>query len=273
MLRGMFGGMFGGAPRPAVARAAALAVLIAVTVCLSAAGWLCTPAAAQSPTSSTTTTAATTTTTAATTTTTAVPTTTTTLAPTTTTRAPRSTTTTTAHPSTTTTTVAPTTSSSTPWGWILLAVVLALAALLIILLIARNRAQGREASWQRSVRPAVTAAELARDLVLSQAEGDDAQRRASVAAQVDDAVYGLERAGDSAPDETERALCQRCADSLRGLAFAVEADHLMRSGGEHPTGEQLAAADVARRNRRAELNASLEELKAAVNPPASGARR
>ena len=77
---------------------------------------------------------------------------------------------------------------------------------------------------------------------------------------------GLERAAASAPDETHRALCTRCAESLRGLAFAVEADHLMRSGGATPTGEQLASADSARRNRSAELNAALEDLKAAIAP-------
>jgi len=104
-------------------------------------------------------------------------------------------------------------------------------------------------------------------LVLSQSEHDDAQRRASVAAQVDDAVNGLERAAASAPDDVSRNLSERSAESLRGLAFAVEADHLMRSGGENPTGEQLAAADQARRHRRTELESALAELKAAVNPP------
>ena len=84
--------------------------------------------------------------------------------------------------------------------------------------------------------------------------------------QVDEAVAGLERAAASAPDETHAALCSRCAESLRGLAFAVEADHLMRSGGEHPTGEQLAAADAARRNRAAELEAALRDLKTALAP-------
>jgi hypothetical protein len=112
----------------------------------------------------------------------------------------------------------------------------------------------------------VTAAELARELVLSQSDADDNQHRATVSAQVDEAVDGLERAADSAPDETRRTLCMRCADSLRGLAFAVEADHLMRSGGATPTGEQLAAADSARRNRSAELNAALEDLKVAIAP-------
>ena len=222
-------------------------------------------AAAQDTT--TTTSAVATTTTVAPTTTTPVPPTT---APTTTTTVPVTTTTrvhpttTTSHPTTTTTTAAKKTSSSQVWGWVLLAVVIALAAILVGLLIARTRRQGREVDWERSVRPAVTAAELARDLVLSQSATDDAQRRANVAAQVDDAVDGLERAAAGAPDTAHRTLCMRCADSLRGLAFAVEADHLLRSGGAAPTGEQLASADAARRNRSAELTAALQDLKAAI---------
>jgi hypothetical protein len=145
-------------------------------------------------------------------------------------------------------------------------VVIVLAAALVGLLIARTRRQGREAEWQRSVGPAIAAAELARDLVLSQTEADDPQRRASVGIQVDEAVAGLERAAAAAPDEASSALCTRCAESLRGLAFAVEADHLMRSGGEHPTGDQLASADAAKRNRSAELAAALADLKAAITP-------
>jgi hypothetical protein len=84
--------------------------------------------------------------------------------------------------------------------------------------------------------------------------------------QVDDAVDGLERAASAAPDEANRALCMRCADSLRGLAFAIEADHLMRSGGQTPTGEQLASADSARRSRSAELTSALDDLKVAIAP-------
>ncbi len=211
-----------------------------------------------------------------TTTTTAPPTTTTTSPPSTTTSTtqPETTTThestTTTHP-TTTTTKATASSSSTPWGWIILAVVLVLAVILVAVLIGRSKRQGREADWQRSVRPALAAAELARDLVLSQSENDDAQRRASVGVQVDEAVESLERAAETAPDDLSRNMCTRCAESLRGLAFAVEADHLMRSGGEHPSGEQLAAADAARRNRSAELAANLLELRSAVTPqPTNG---
>ena len=218
----------------------------------------------------TTTTAPVTTTTLAPTTTTTVPPTT---APTTTTTLPVTTTTqahattTTSHPTTTTTSVpAKTTSSSKTLGWVLLAVVIALLALFVGLLIARSRRQGREVDWDRSVGPALTAAELARELILSQTNADDAQHRATVAAQVDDAVNGLERAAAAAPDPTHRSVAMRCADSLRGLAFAVEADYLMRSGGKTPTGEQLASADSARRNRSAELNAALEELRLAITP-------
>ncbi len=212
----------------------------------------------------TTTTLAPTTTTLAPTTTTLAPTTTTTLPATTTTRAHASTTT--SHP-TTTTTAAGTSSSSATWGWVLLAVVLVLAAVLVGLLIARSRRQGRAAQWQRAALPAVGAAELARDLVLSLSETDDQQRRANVGVQVDEAVGGLERVAASAPDEATQALCVRAGESLRGLAFVVEADHLLRSGGQHPTGEQLAAADAARRNRGAELAAALGELKVALAPP------
>jgi hypothetical protein len=183
---------------------------------------------------------------------------------TTTTRSHQTTTSTT-HPTTTTTT-ANSTSSSSPWGWVLLGVAILLAILLVVLLIVRTRRQGQEANWQRLTTPAIAAAELARDLVLSQSETDDPQRRAGVTVQVDQAVAGLERAAASAPDETQAAMCTRCAESLRGLAFAVEADHLMRSGGQHPTGEQLAAADAARRNRTAELEAALRDLKATLAP-------
>jgi hypothetical protein len=135
---------------------------------------------------------------------------------------------------------------------------------LVLFLISRTKRQGRVTDWRRLVTPAITAAELARDLVLSQTPTDDAEHRASVTVQVDTAVTSLERAAGSAPDERLAGVCTRCAENLRGLAFAVEADHLMRSGGEHPTGAQLAAADAARRSRTAELEAALGELRAAL---------
>jgi hypothetical protein len=151
-----------------------------------------------------------------------------------------------------------------------LGIVIVLAIALVALLIARNRRLGKESAWARSVLPALTAAELARELVLTQSAEDDPQRRASVGVQVDEAVSALDRAATSAPADEERALSARCAESLRGLAFAVEADHLMRSGGEHPTGEQLAAADAARRRRAAELDAALADLRSLAAPQTGG---
>ena len=127
--------------------------------------------------------------------------------------------------------------------------------------------RARAVDWRRSVLPAVTAAELARELVMSLTPTRTTRNAGPTSSvQVDQAVAALERAADSAPDEASHALCSRCAESLRGLAFAVEADHLMRSGGGHPTGDQLAAADAARRNRSAELDAALRDLKAAITP-------
>ncbi|HUE06720.1 MAG TPA: hypothetical protein VMP41_04800 [Acidimicrobiales bacterium] len=142
--------------------------------------------------------------------------------------------------------------------------VILLAIVLVLFLISRTRRQGRLTDWRRLVTPAITAAELARDLVQSQAPTDDAEHRASVNVQVDAAVTSLERAAASAPDEPLASVTTRCAESLRGLAFAVEADHLMRSGGEHPTGAQLASADAARRSRAAELETALGELRTAL---------
>jgi hypothetical protein len=89
---------------------------------------------------------------------------------------------------------------------------------------------------------------------------------------VDEAAGALEQLAGSAVDESEGALSGRSAESLRGLAFAVEADHLMRSGGENPTGAQLAAADEARRRRQTELDSALGQLKRAITPSTSGRR-
>ena len=180
------------------------------------------------------------------------PVTTTTVAPTTTTRAaddgahhhdgaPATTTTherpttTTTSSTTTTTTTPPTkgTSSSKTWGWVLLAVVIALAALLVGLLIARTRRQGREVNWDRSVGPAVTAAELARELMLSQTHNDDAEHRATVSGAGRRRRRRPRRAVPARPTRSTGA-DHALRDSLRGLAFAVEADHLMRSGGRDP---------------------------------------
>ena len=155
-----------------VGRRRATAPLAVLTLATLVGALVAGPVAAQPTT--TTTLAPTTTTTVAPTTTTTQPPTTTTTAPTTTTT--HQTTTTTTHPTTTTTTAASPASSSTPWGWIVLGIVIVLAIALVALLIARNRRLGKESAWARSVLPALTAAELARELVLTQS-AEDLQKR------------------------------------------------------------------------------------------------
>ena len=133
-------------------------------------------------------------------------------------------------------------------------------------LIARNRRQapcGRLAAHGAAGRDGRRAGSRARDLTDADGRPATPGRRQRAGRR---GGCGLERAAASAPDEARRALCSRCAESLRGLAFAVEADHLLRSGGGHPTGDQLAAADAARRSRSAELDVALRDLKAAITP-------
>jgi hypothetical protein len=221
----------------------------------------------------------TTTTTVPDTTTTVAP--TTTLAPTTTTVAP----TTTTHPSTTTstststsTTVAPTTTttpttttaSKTPWGLIILVVVLVLAIIgVILLLVSRNR-KSAEGAWRRRAVPALTDARLAREALLSpSAVADDPELRAAVAVQVERASTALDQAGSTAPDPAAGGSATTAAGALRGLAFAIEADRLLRHGAAAPTGVQLAQADQARRDRDGELQGALARLQGHVapNPP------
>ncbi len=198
-----------------------------------------------------------------TTTTSSTTTTTSTTHPTTTTS-----TTTTTHPSTTTTTVpATTTSSNTPWGLIALVVVLVLAiVVVIVLLVSRNRKAATDA-WRRRALPAVSDARLAREALLSpSATAEDAELRGSVAVQVEKAATALEHAGSTAPDPAAGGSATTAAGALRGLAFAIEADRLLRHGAGAPTGEQLAQADQARRDRDAELQGALARLQAHVAP-------
>lgn len=199
---------------------------------------------------------ATTTTTSSTSTTTTLPTTTTS-------------TTTTTHPSTTTTTVPATTKSSgTVWGLIALVVVLVLAIIVVIvLLVTRNRKAATDA-WRRRALPALSDARLAREALLSpSATAEDAELRGSVAVQVEKAATALDHAGSTAPDPAAGGSATTAAGALRGLAFAIEADRLLRHGAGAPTGEQLAQADQARRDRDAELQGALARLQAHVAPP------
>jgi hypothetical protein len=212
----------------------------------------------------TTTTEPTTTTTVPPTTTTEAPTTTTTVPATTTTEAP----TTTTEPATTTTTapLTTTTSSSTPWGLIVLIVVLVILIVVIALVLWSRKKRGAEAAWRRTVVPALSDAQLARDALLSgNAESEDPEVRGAVAVQVERAATALDRSVRSAPDEQTGAMASAGAEAVRNLAFAIEADRLLRHGTSAPSGMQLAQADEARRSRGTELNTALARLSARVS--------
>ncbi len=222
---------------------------------------------AEADTTTTTTTVAPTTTTVAptTTTTTVAPTTTTTVAPTTTTR-PHASTTTSSSTTTTTLATTPTKASQTPWLLIVLIVIVVVLIVVVLLLMRRRSARLAATQWRRSVSPALDDARLARESLLSaNAVADDPQIRGSVEVQVDRASRALEQAAVGAPDEVSQNSTSAVAGSLRGLAFAIEADRLLRHGAGAPTGAQLAQADEAKRARLAELDSALSRLAARVS--------
>jgi hypothetical protein len=208
------------------------------------------------------------------TTTTVLPT-TTTEAPTTTTTEPATTTepvhaTTTTEPATTTTsTTTPLTttkSSSTPWGLIVLIVVLVILIVVIALVLWSRKKRGAESDWRRAVVPALSDAQLARDALLSgNAESEDPEVRGAVAVQVERAATALDRSVRSAPDEQAGTMASAAAEAVRNLAFAIEADRLLRHGTSAPSGIQLAQADEARRSRGTELNTALARLSARIS--------
>jgi hypothetical protein len=220
----------------------------------------------------TTTTTPDTTTTTVPVTTSTLPATTTTVSSTTTTTTTTSSTTTTTEPTTSTTVPATATSSKTPWGLIALVVVLVLAIVgLILLYLARSRKAAADA-WRRRALPAISDARLARESLQSpSAVSSDHELRSAVGVQVDRASNALEHAATTAPDPAAGGSATTAAGALRGLAFAIEADRLLRQGAGAPTGIQLAEADQARRDRDAELQGALARLQAHVTP-SSGKR-
>jgi len=124
-----------------------------------------------------------------------------------------------------------------------------------------------EADWRRAVTPALSDARLARESLLSgNAASDDPEVLGAVSIQVERAAVALERTVRTAPDTQAGAMSTSLAGALRGLAFAVEADRLLRHGTSAPSGAQLAQADEARRARTAELNTALARLATRVGP-------
>ena len=213
-------------------------------------------------------------------TTTTVPVTTTTVPPTTSTST--STTTSTTQP-TSTTTVPPTTSTSTSTttttttpapaatksggltgtavALIVLAIMLVVAVILVAVLFRRRTRRQAANDWRGTVLPAIVDARLARESLLSgNAMSDNPELRGSVDIQVDRAAQALEHASRHAPDEQAQNATDAVAGSLRGLAFAIEADRLLRHGAGSPSGMQLAETDEARRSRLSELDAALARL-------------
>jgi len=243
-------------------------MVIALAVGLSAAGPAAlvgaAPTSPAAPVGSTTTAAPTTTAPPATTT--SEPATTTTAPPPSTTHPARTTTmattpsTTTPHPASS--------SSKTPWALIVLIVVLVIAIGLVAFLLSSRKKKGIEADWHRAVVPALSDAQLARDAVISDnAMSADPNLRGAVQVQVDRAATALERVARAAPDPHAAGLATEAAGSLRGLAFAVEADRLLHQGASAPTGVQLAEADEARRARNSELSAALSRLSTRIGAP------
>jgi hypothetical protein len=197
-------------------------------------------------------------------------TTTTSTVPATTSSRPARTTTTTTPPTTTTTPHA-NSSSNTPWALIALAIALVVAILLVILLMRARRRKGLEADWRHATVPALSDAQLARESLLSgNAASDDPELRGAVAVQVERAAVALDGAARKAPDPDAGASATTAAGALRGLAFAIEADRLLRHGTSPPTGVQLAQADDARRSRAAELNTALARLSTHIGPSNAG---
>ncbi len=255
--------------RPAASAVVGLLVLAAVVPTDVPSAAAAAPAAGAVLVATTTTVPASTTTTVPASTTTSIPAPTTTTSSTTSTL-PSTTTTTSTLPSTTTTlpiTLVPS-SSTTPWGLIALVVVLVLAIVGVILLYVSRTKKAAAGAWRRRALPALSDARLAREALLSpSAVADDAELRGAVAAQVERAANALDHAGSTAPDPAAGGSATTAAGALRGLAFAIEADRLLRNGAAAPTGIQLAQADAARRDRDGELQGALARLQSHVTPP------
>jgi len=144
---------------------------------------------------------------------------------------------------------------------IVLAIMLVVAVILVAVLFRRRTRRQAANDWRGSVLPAVVDARLARESLLSgNAMSDNPELRGSVDIQVDRAAQALEHASQHAPDEHAQNATDAVAGSLRGLAFAIEADRLLRHGAGSPSGMQLAETDEARRSRLSELDVALARL-------------
>jgi hypothetical protein len=157
---------------------------------------------------------------------------------------------------------------------IALIVVLVIAIVAVAILLRSRKRRGIESEWRKAVVPALSDAQLARESLLSgQAGSEDPELRGAVDVQVERAAVALERTVAVAPDPQAGSMASAAAGALRGLAFAIEADRLLRHEAPAPSGVQLAQADEARRARGSELGTALARLSTrigAASPPAGG---
>jgi hypothetical protein len=148
---------------------------------------------------------------------------------------------------------------------IIVIVVLVLAIIGLVVVLAARRRRAVETAWRKAVIPALSDTQLARASLLSDnAVSGDSEVRGAVAVQVERAAVALEHTVPTAPDPDAGQMATTTAGALRGLAFAIEADRLLRHGTAAPTGMQLAEADEARRARSAELDTAMARLSARI---------
>ena len=167
----------------------------------------------------------------------------------------------------TTTPIAETSTSSTPWGWIVIGILLVAGLVVALVLLLRSRSRRAAlTAWRESAEPELQQAVVARDLLSEDGTDGEPERREAARTQVETAAQALDGLVTSAPDDASRRAASSSAAALRGLMFADEADRLLRSRQKSPTGQELAQADEARRNRVRELDVALEELTRQVHP-------
>jgi hypothetical protein len=141
--------------------------------------------------------------------------------------------------------------------------VLAIVLVIVLLLMWRSRRRA-ESAWRADAARTYDNAVLVRSMLDDEArpgEPEDPTHRAMVHDRVEAVAASLDRLAANAPDDSGQQSAANAAESLRGVAFAREAERLLREGPTAPTGDQLATADQTRRARAGELDAALANLR------------
>jgi hypothetical protein len=140
-------------------------------------------------------------------------------------------------------------------------VIAALIGLMIYLLVARRNRRRATLAWVPTARGALDNAVVARDLLVAEPSTTDAAAHESVRTKVSEAAAMLDRVASDAPDDDARMASHDSAEALRGLLFAIEAERLLPGGRLPPTADQLAQADLNRRQREADLESAMARLR------------